>query len=169
MGTGVLSFLSVLNELETVLLEHRWRLCRSMVGRFWCKKISENINKVPKRFNPLVFSLWFSSRLVTKPQISRWSQGKKKKKDDIWIKLHSTNKKKEKGKIIDYSWAILCEKPFRNFIFRTSLWLKHHLSYIIRGNCSSERLKFAPKSCFYWGTEVKFKQRLAYAAFTTYY
>ena len=168
MGTGVLSFLSILNELETVLLEHRWRLCKSMEGRFWCKKISENINKVPKRFNPLVFSLRFSSRLVTKPQISHWSQGEKKKKKRRYLNKIAFNKQEErKGE--DHWWAILCEKPFRNFIFRTSLWLKYHLSYLIRGNWSSERLKFAPKSCCYWGAEVKFKKRLAHAAFTTYY
>lgn len=40
------------------------------------------------------------------------------------------------------------------------------LSFIIRGNWSSERLKFAPKSCHYWRTEVKFKQRLAHDALT---
>jgi len=54
---GVLSFLSILNELEIFLLEHRWWLCRNMEGRFWYKRIPENMNKVPKRFNPQVFSL----------------------------------------------------------------------------------------------------------------
>lgn len=93
----------------------------------------------------------------------------RKKKNDIWIKCIKQTRRKKRGRSLIIVELFCVRSHLGTLSLEHPYDLSITLSFIIRGNWSSERLKFAPKSCHYWGTEVKFKQRLAHDALTTYY